>query len=95
MATIKKTYFFLLYVAVPHPCIDQPCRNGGTCIDTYFNDNAGREQYNGHDIVTPSINQEFFCLCPLGFSGPRCGGKYLNFLPLSSGGMVDLNLNYS
>ena len=55
-------------VAVPDPCLDFICLNGGTCIDEQT-----PEEVNERDIVPHILN--FYCQCLPGFTGRRCESK--------------------
>ena len=54
--------------AVPDPCLDFICLNGGTCIDEQT-----PEEVNERDIVPHMLN--FYCQCLPGFTGRRCESK--------------------
>lgn len=54
--------------AVPHPCYNRPCLNGGVCIDSYSGYNAYPDKWN-HGFL------HYLCICQAGFSGSNCEGK--------------------
>ena len=54
--------------AVPDPCLDFICLNGGTCIDEQT-----PEEVNERDIVPHMLN--FYCQCLPGFTGRRCESR--------------------
>ena len=59
----------MTHFAVPDPCLDFICLNGGTCIDEQT-----PEEVNERNIVPYMLN--FFCRCLPGFTGHRCESKY-------------------
>ena len=70
---IKCTVYPMLSL-VPHPCIRQPCLNGGTCVDP-FNSKEENEDQPVYDVALPWSHLHFHCHCPPGFIGSRCESK--------------------
>ena len=55
--------------SVPNPCVTNPCLHGGTCIDTF-------SKYTGFPRDWDVGYLHYYCMCPQGYSGPKCEGVF-------------------
>lgn len=60
---------------VPHPCVRQPCMNGGTCLDAFNSDGDYEKRDRLYELTPLSPDLHFFCHCPPGFTGSMCESK--------------------
>ena len=60
---------------VPHPCVRQPCLNGGTCVDALTSNGDYEKRERLYYVSLPSLNLHFLCHCLPGFTGSMCESK--------------------